>query len=115
MAATVSLGKPASRAATARSRRASRTSSVRERVSGKVIAMTAPRGKGPGSTRQDTTAPRPYPRADADLLSCRGNTVAAMKKRAKPDIRERFGFAIKIRREELELTQEDLAEKAGIH
>lgn len=39
-----------------------------------------------------------------------------MKKR-KPsqDIRERFGFAIKVRREELELTQEDLAEKAGIH
>ena len=38
-----------------------------------------------------------------------------MTKRAKPDIRERFGFAVKIRREELKLTQEDLAEKAGIH
>ena len=39
-----------------------------------------------------------------------------MKKRgAKPDIRERFGFAVKLRREELELTQEDLADKAGIH
>jgi transcriptional regulator with XRE-family HTH domain len=37
------------------------------------------------------------------------------KKRAKPDIRERFGFAVKARREELGLTQEDLAEKAGIH
>jgi transcriptional regulator with XRE-family HTH domain len=37
------------------------------------------------------------------------------RKRAKPDIRERFGFALKTRREELGLTQEDLAEKAGIH
>ena len=37
------------------------------------------------------------------------------KKRAKPDVRERFGFAVKGRREELGLTQEDLAEKAGIH
>ena len=38
-----------------------------------------------------------------------------MKKRGKGDIRERFGFAVKLRREELELTQEDLAEKARIH
>lgn len=38
-----------------------------------------------------------------------------MKKRGKPDIRERFGFAVKSRREELGLTQEDLADKAGIH
>jgi transcriptional regulator with XRE-family HTH domain len=38
-----------------------------------------------------------------------------MKKKTKPDIRERFGFAVKTRREELSLTQEDLAEKAGIH
>jgi DNA-binding XRE family transcriptional regulator len=30
-------------------------------------------------------------------------------------IRERFGFAVKVRREELGLTQEDLAAKAGIH
>lgn len=37
------------------------------------------------------------------------------KQRAKADIRERFGFAVKVRREELELTQEDLAEKARIH
>ncbi len=37
------------------------------------------------------------------------------KKKAKPDIREKFGFAVKERREELELTQEDLAGKAGIH
>jgi transcriptional regulator with XRE-family HTH domain len=37
------------------------------------------------------------------------------KRRAKPDIRERFGFAVKLRREELSLTQEDLADKAGIH
>jgi transcriptional regulator with XRE-family HTH domain len=38
-----------------------------------------------------------------------------MKKKTKADIRERFGFAVKTRREELNLTQEDLAEKAGIH
>ena len=38
-----------------------------------------------------------------------------MRKKAKPDIRERFGFAVKSRREELSLTQEDLAHKAGIH
>jgi transcriptional regulator with XRE-family HTH domain len=37
------------------------------------------------------------------------------KRRAKSDIRERFGFAVKLRREELSLTQEDLADKAGIH
>lgn len=37
------------------------------------------------------------------------------KRRAKPDIRERFGFAVKLRREELSLTQEALADKAGIH
>ncbi len=38
-----------------------------------------------------------------------------MRKGAKPDIRDRFGFAVKTRREELGLTQEDLAEKARIH
>ena len=38
-----------------------------------------------------------------------------MAKKSKPDIRERFGFAVKTRREELQLTQEDLADKAGIH
>jgi transcriptional regulator with XRE-family HTH domain len=37
------------------------------------------------------------------------------KRRAKPDIRERFGTTVKFRREELTLTQEDLADKAGIH
>ncbi len=37
------------------------------------------------------------------------------KKRSRPDVRERFGFAVKARREALGLTQEDLAEKAGIH
>jgi transcriptional regulator with XRE-family HTH domain len=37
------------------------------------------------------------------------------KRRNKPDIRERFGFALKARREELGLTQEDLAHQAGIH
>jgi transcriptional regulator with XRE-family HTH domain len=38
-----------------------------------------------------------------------------MRKRAKPDIRERFGFSVKIRREDLGLTQEELAERARIH
>ena len=38
-----------------------------------------------------------------------------MRKGAKPDIRERFGFAVKVRREELHLTQEELADRAGIH
>ena len=38
-----------------------------------------------------------------------------MKKPKKGDIRERFGFAVKARREELNLTQEGLADKAGIH
>lgn len=37
------------------------------------------------------------------------------KRPAKPDVRERFGTAVKFRREELGLTQEDLAHKAGIH
>lgn len=37
------------------------------------------------------------------------------KRRGIADIRERFGFAVKSRREELSLTQEDLAGKAGIH
>lgn len=37
------------------------------------------------------------------------------KRREKPDIRERFGTAVKFRREELQLTQEDLADKGGIH
>ena len=38
-----------------------------------------------------------------------------MGRRKNVDIRERFGFAVKARREEIGLTQEDLAEKAGIH
>lgn len=37
------------------------------------------------------------------------------KRNGKPDVRERFGTAVKFRREELGLTQEDLADKAGIH
>ena len=41
--------------------------------------------------------------------------MAAMGKRAGPDIRERFGFAVKDRREALGLTQEEFAERAGIH
>jgi transcriptional regulator with XRE-family HTH domain len=43
-------------------------------------------------------------------------TLAAMKKKqVRADIRVRFGDAVRVRREELGLTQEDLAEKAGIH
>jgi transcriptional regulator with XRE-family HTH domain len=38
-----------------------------------------------------------------------------MGKRTRPDIRERFGFAIKDRREALGLTQEEFADVAGIH
>jgi transcriptional regulator with XRE-family HTH domain len=37
------------------------------------------------------------------------------KKRAKPDIRERFGSAVRDRREALGLTQEEFADRAGIH
>jgi transcriptional regulator with XRE-family HTH domain len=38
-----------------------------------------------------------------------------VKKKNSADIRERFGFAVKAKREELGLTQEDLAELAKIH
>ena len=37
------------------------------------------------------------------------------KKKGRPDIRERFGFAMKSRRESLGLTQEELAYRAKIH
>jgi transcriptional regulator with XRE-family HTH domain len=37
------------------------------------------------------------------------------KRRGKPDIRERFGHAVKMLREERALTQEHLADKTGIH
>ena len=37
------------------------------------------------------------------------------KRKARPDVRERFGDAVRSRRELLGLTQEDLAGKAGIH
>jgi transcriptional regulator with XRE-family HTH domain len=38
-----------------------------------------------------------------------------MKRKGKPDIRERFGAAVKARREAAGVTQEDLAHRAGIH
>jgi transcriptional regulator with XRE-family HTH domain len=38
-----------------------------------------------------------------------------MKKGPRPDIRARFGFAVKDRREALGLTQEECAERAGVH
>jgi transcriptional regulator with XRE-family HTH domain len=37
------------------------------------------------------------------------------KRPKKPDVQERFGTAVKFRREALGLTQEDLAALAGIH
>jgi transcriptional regulator with XRE-family HTH domain len=37
------------------------------------------------------------------------------KRKPTGDIRERFGYAVKRRREELDLTQEELAERARIH
>ena len=37
------------------------------------------------------------------------------RRRARPDIRERFGDAVRSRREELGLTQEELAAEVGIH
>ena len=37
------------------------------------------------------------------------------KRREQADIRERFGDAVRSRREELGLTQEELAERARIH
>jgi transcriptional regulator with XRE-family HTH domain len=39
-----------------------------------------------------------------------------MTRRGKvPDVRERFGFAVKVHREALHWTQEELAARAGIH
>ncbi|MFO0881773.1 MAG: helix-turn-helix transcriptional regulator [Gemmataceae bacterium] len=38
-----------------------------------------------------------------------------MKRRGQPDIRERFGSALRAVREERGLTQEQLAHQAGIH
>lgn len=38
-----------------------------------------------------------------------------MRKKGKADIRERFGFAVKTGREALGLTQEEFAERVGIH
>jgi transcriptional regulator with XRE-family HTH domain len=37
------------------------------------------------------------------------------KRRPTLDVRERFGYAVKVRRDELGLTQEELAHKAAIH
>ena len=37
------------------------------------------------------------------------------KRRVTADVRERFGDAVRTRREALGLTQEDLADRAGIH
>jgi transcriptional regulator with XRE-family HTH domain len=37
------------------------------------------------------------------------------KRKGRADVRERFGYAVRLRREELGLTQEDLADRARIH
>lgn len=37
------------------------------------------------------------------------------KRRSTLDVRERFGYAVKVRRDELGMTQEALAHKAAIH
>ena len=47
--------------------------------------------------------------------SSTGGRGPAGGKTGRADIRERFGFAVKSRREALELTQEELAHRAGIH
>ena len=47
--------------------------------------------------------------------STRSHPRRMRKKKGRPDIRERFGFAVKTRRESLGLTREDLAETARIH
>ena len=48
--------------------------------------------------------------------SLHDSRLAAMKKPAKPDIRERYaGFAVRNRRDSLGLTQEELAARIGIH
>ena len=47
--------------------------------------------------------------------SLQTSSLAAMGEAAKADIRERFGFAVKDRREALGLTQEEFAARAGIH
>lgn len=38
-----------------------------------------------------------------------------MARRARNDVRERFGFAVRVLREERGLTQEELAHHCGIH
>ena len=54
------------------------------------------------------------------MQSLHEDTVVAMAKlrraaKSVPDIRERFGDAVRHRREELGLNQEELAHRAGIH
>ncbi len=38
-----------------------------------------------------------------------------MKRRAKPHIKQRFGLAVRKRRLELNISQEELAARAGLH
>jgi integrase len=71
-------------------------------AAGVVTIREKKRVKGKRSTRTAPITPK--------LAECLHAWLAA-----RPDIRERFGFAVKTRREELELTQEDLADRAGIH
>lgn len=48
------------------------------------------------------------------LLSPISDTPS-MKKRGNPSIQERFGLAVKTLREKQNLTQEELAHRAGLH
>src|SRR5205823_3112681 len=52
---------------------------------------------------------------DLPAVAAVDGLLGSMGKGAKPDIRVRFGFAVKDRREALRLTQEEFAELAGIH
>jgi DNA-binding XRE family transcriptional regulator len=54
------------------------------------------------------------------LIVCRLIVITSVlfdfiKKKVKPDIKSRFGLAVKQRRYELGISQEVLAEQAGLH
>jgi len=49
-----------------------------------------------------------------DLLSALPKNYA-VRQDSKPDIKQRFGKAIRRRRRELDFSQEELAEKANLH
>jgi DNA-binding XRE family transcriptional regulator len=54
------------------------------------------------------------------LIGCRlivsiSYTYCRIRSKAKQNIRIRFGVAVKMRRYELKVSQEELAERAGLH